>query len=755
MEYANRDLEFQNLQVLVQDCKSPIFIDAYHASGVSSFIQDKMAAVWESKFSSENIFFVDGAATKSLVEQIFDQVSHSEHVKKLQKLADKQLGRREGSALSASVGCVPYAGSLLSYLFGSRTAAPIYAGSYPSAIEEYLIPFFESDVHSSQFLLVIDAVERLSETSFDFLARAVKSKAFYVVLIRTENTSQYAKIENFLSVRGINTEFRVAFDRPQVKLVKELGSLYGLSITTQEAEDIIKTTAQNIHEIIRHLRSLKDLPVKSALTPWEKGIISVIDICSGSIDEASLIEIVKSGTAFALDPVAMCRQTLKELAEQRIIAQINTGWVLLNHHDPAICQVLDNISDQLIYKNLIYSFLCQQNDDKNAKLRYQLSKDIGCTTPEDARILLRQLVISGEEVSDDIFLKAKLVKGERDHCLLAGIRYCRERNYENSLMWIDAMPAEQMTDDIMAFRATLLNRTRQLSEAEIALVESLKRRGAPARQNLLGAFLISNYVHQEKLDIAQNVFQQMRTLYPGAPMHGYLVRNAISAFKEYRSDLYEQALSDFQAENDDFGYYTTLCNQGYSLCKASSHEDALELLMRAKEGMESFSQSNLHIVYNDLGICLFYMNRMDDAFRYLSLASKLGRNIMPTVFSKINLACLMAVMGQTPKALEILDSVEGSVRSHKLDRMRQKYYPNRLMVEYLHGNKNLDSLITLAKAFPDRYFPEKTVKAIRVYDRFAKSSKPQQKNRWQELFSPCGLTYWYMEPLKLLPPGII
>lgn len=350
LEYANRGLEFQSLQALVENHKSPIFIDAYHASGVSSFIQNKMAAVWETKFVSDNVFFIDGTATKSLVEQIFDQLTHSGHVNKLQELADKQLGQREGSIPSSLVGGVPYAGMFLSHIVGPKSAAPVYSGSYPSAIEEFLIPFFESSIHSSDFLIVIDAVEQIPEMSYNFLARAIKSSTICVVLIKTDSTPQYTKLENYLYTRGICIEFRVAFDRPQIKLVKELGLLHGLPITTPEAEEIIKITAQNIHEIIRHLRRLKDLSVKSNFSLWEKGIVSVLNICSGGIDEASLIEIVKSGAVFAPDPMAMCQRALKQLSEQRIIAQINTGWILLNHHDPAICKILDNISDQLLYK---------------------------------------------------------------------------------------------------------------------------------------------------------------------------------------------------------------------------------------------------------------------------------------------------------------------------------------------------------------------------------------------------------------------
>ena len=112
-------------------------------------------------------------------------------------------------------------------------------------------------------------------------------------------------------------------------------------------------------------------------------------------------------------------------------------------------------------------------------------------------------------------------------------------------------------------------------------------------------------------------------------------------------------------------------------------------------------------------------------------------------------------MGHTEHALLRLDEIYSDVENHELDRVRQKYYPNRLLVEYLHGNKNITQLIEYAKLFPDRYFPEQTKKAINMYQRFTTSNKGPQKHRWKELFSPCGLTYWHVDPLKILPTGVI
>ena len=243
--------------------------------------------------------------------------------------------------------------------------------------------------------------------------------------------------------------------------------------------------------------------------------------------------------------------------------------------------------------------------------------------------------------------------------------------------------------------------------------------------------------------------KKMKNLYSNEPMFGYLVRNATSAFSGYSETLYEEALSAFKHEKDEFGYATTLCNQGYALCKNGFPEKGFNILKKAKTHLEKFSKIHRHIIYNNLGICYFLLKEYQSAHHFLLAATKLGRNSMPRIFSEINLACVEAVMGKTDSALSRLGIIEDDIKNHKLDRVRQKYYINRLLVEYLSGNKDLTTLICLANKYTDRYFPEHTKKAVQFYKEYINSNSQPQNDKWQQLYSPCGLVYWYIDPLKL------
>lgn len=753
MEYANRSVEYEKVKTLLANKASPIFIDAYRASGVTSFIQEKMADVYTLTFTKQNILYVDATAGNPLSEMLFEKLVHSDHIKELQVIADKELGGHDNSLFQALLEGINYAGPLLSRLVDRKSAMPIYSGNYSSAMEAHLLPFFNN--HTAPFLIIIDAVEQIPGDSYDFLVRLLRCQTVQCILIKTEDTPLYDKIENYLSARGIDVASHVLFERPQIKLIKELGLLYDVEVSTSEAERIITETEQNIHTIIKHIRNLKCLPAHDPFNAWEKAIISILGIWGSAISEAYLIEIAIASNVFAEDSKGACQIALSSLKEKRVISKDDIGWELSAHYDPEVTKITNSVVDQLISKNIIYHFLCEPGHERiNTKLRYQLSKDLHCTTSDDAKLFLRQQIILGNDVSEDVMSYANLDKREKEDCLLAAIKYCRERKNDEALKWIDFIPENAITNDIGAFKAVLLNRTKHSDEAEKALISSFKKCYLPEQRNLLAAFLISNYTQMEKLSTAQVVYERTKNLYPASSTHGYLIRNATSAFKEYRADMYEIALSDFKASHDDFGYYTTLCNQGYALCKIGDYVNALNLLKQAQKGLENFPQTNLHIIYNDLGLCYFLLDKFEDAVRYFRLAISLSQNKTPLIFSTVNLACTEAVMGYTERAILRLDEIYPDVKNHKLDRVRQKYYPNRLLVEYLHGNKNITELVEYAKLFPDRYFPEQTKKAINIYQRFAKSNKGPQKYRWKELFSPCGLTYWYVDPLKLFPAGI-
>lgn len=755
MNYANRDTESIIVERLLLQGKTPIIIKANHASGITSFIKEKLSDIIDSRFGT-NVFYIDAAASRPLSELMFRSITSSDYLQDLQSMADRELGNNDKFTLSAVLEGLPYVGPAFGKAVERRSAIPVYSGAYSSVMEELLVPFFEKYINNGKHLIIIDAVEMLPEESFDFLVSLMRSSALQIILIKTADIRNYDKLENYLFNHQIDISSQVGFDRPQIKLVKELGLLYGIEISEDHAKSILQKNKQNIHAIIKEIRNVSCNVSPKSLSAWEETVLSIINIWTGEIEESTLIEITTQSEVFAFDNNKVCQEAIRSLNKKGLIELNQTGWMISSRHDPQVEKVLSDFSSQLINKNIVYNYLLIKNNGLfNVELRYYLGKELNCLTVDDSRQYLRFLLLSGKDVPSELMTNAKLSSESVEDCLMAGVKYCRERRFEEALMWINSIPDNRKTYDIRAFQATLFNRTRRSADAEKGLLECLDNIKKPASQNILSAFLVSTYIHMEDIIRAQQVYEKYKPLHPYDSMHGYLVRNATSAYTGYNEDMFQLALSDFRRDGDDFGYYTTLCNQGHALSKEGKLDRALTVLNEAKEGLERLSKVNLHIIYNDLGLCYLLLNKYREAYRYLLLANQMSKNPMPRIFSSINIACTEALMGKKKEALSRLVSIEKEVADHTLDRVRQKYYINRLLIEYLNDHKNIASLIEKAQLYPDRYYPEQTQRAVRFYQNYIESTKTSQPQKWQSLFSPCGLAYWYMDPLKLFPTGII
>lgn len=105
-------------------------------------------------------------------------------------------------------------------------------------------------------------------------------------------------------------------------------------------------------------------------------------------------------------------------------------------------------------------------------------------------------------------------------------------------------------------------------------------------------------------------------------------------------------------------------------------------------------------------------------------------------------------MGEKKQALEILKKIEEEVATHPIDRVRQKYYPNRLFAEYANQTSEIFKYEELCGNYPDRSYPEKTrqfIDELRQEEGIDKLSF----DTWKKYFQPCYLAYWYVDPLQL------
>ena len=89
MDYANRDFEYSTLRKYLLNGTTPICIDAYHASGVTSFVKKRMHDVFASLFDS-NIFYIHVSTEKLLSEALLIHLVQPTYLDKIQKFVDKK-----------------------------------------------------------------------------------------------------------------------------------------------------------------------------------------------------------------------------------------------------------------------------------------------------------------------------------------------------------------------------------------------------------------------------------------------------------------------------------------------------------------------------------------------------------------------------------------------------------------------------------------------------------------------------------------
>ncbi|OEF96841.1 hypothetical protein [Desulfuribacillus alkaliarsenatis] len=754
--YANRDTEFNCLFRAVYTNKNIIYLKAGKACGVTSFAKECLT-----RLNSETVLYINTVNNSSMSHLLLEVLVKHPYRETLQKIADEKLGEKSATLLTSFLQSIPYAGTVVSNLVEKPQAVPIYTGNYSSALEEAIIHYFSS-TFNNRVIIFIDAAQNLDENSHQIIERIVSNNVC-IVLIITEEDDNYIKMKNYLTgVEGISSA-TIDFDLPHVKLIKELAIFYGYEIDTEEAEIIGSTAKKNIHRIVEMIQNYeKEGSYK--FNELEKGIVLLLYICRFGLDEPTLLSLIKVSPIFSLDDFAELSEIIENLIAKNIVKlSITNGnykvFSLDTLFHPEVERCIQSYPDKLFYSEIIFQKFSKRTIKNNIpmlQLLYDLSIQFSNDLTKNFAIqLMKAKLKNGENIEQEVVKNSMLSSDDESESIIAAIYYCKERHYGESLKWLNnSIKSHATNPDYLNLKAILLNRTRKHTEARDALYRCIELEYDAAKKNILLSFLIANYMHLNNLHAVRELYDYHRENLHETENFGYLARNAASAFVD-SNVIYRAALDNFEIYKDEFGYYSTLTNWGYSMLYNGQHETSQKLLIEAEKGLMSFGKTNLHIIYNNLGIYYLLQRDLSNSFKYLNSAKSLGLNNMPKIFVDINTACLYVLCDRPEKALELIRSIEQSVISHPVDRVRQKYYINRILVEYSNGNTDLKQLFDLCMKYKDRYNPQKTVKKIETYKKLMNENSSFDINMINTLYDPCGLEYWYTDPLKVLSERVL
>lgn len=747
--FANRNKEYNKIRELLDSNGQTIFIRSGKAIGVTSFLEDKLQP--QLKQEGYLVLKINADRFSSISDAILDYIIKDEDLYNvMQKCFDRNYGSK-GSSIAEKVSLgIPYIGNILSFALKEKTALPIYAGNFSSAIEEILTIFF-STITNDKIVILIDSAQSINEESYSTINDLIKYNNVKFVLVITEENDNYLKLNNYICVKGIKAN-EMIFPQPYAELVVEIGKLFNVAISEKNANQLIDASQKNIHKIISTFNKIN---YSQLLTSWDKAIVGILSIFKIGLSKDNLSEIIKDCELFSECHEQSLTTSLSILLSYDIIEGNESRYTLTYSSHPDIIKITESLPSQLIYKNAILkSFNRIKIISKSEAITlYQIADEIEDNSIKKyARLKIKFFLQDGSKIDKRVIANASFDDHNYNDCVVCSIIFARKRQYSLAIKWLEKINIDSNIN-IKTFYGILLSRVREHHQAEIVLTECMTENPNIENKVIIASYLISNYIHQEKLEEAQQLYLNALENYKSAKNIGYLIRNAISAYSGYQKDMYDLALTVFHNSNDMFGYYTTLCNQGYRLIETDKKE-ATKKLEESLSYIKLYGENISHIVSNDLGLAYLYSNKYDDAKECFLCVINSEEINMPYIFAKINLSFCNALMGNKEKAHNDITHLKNVVDNHPLDRVRQKYYINKLLIDFICGY-NIDNItLKMARKYVDRYYPEKTEKTI-SYILSNNKVKNIKTNNIIKFYSPCGLAYWFVNPLKIFPEGFL
>lgn len=747
--YANRDKEYNKIKELLGTSNQVIFIKSGKAIGVTSFLENKL----QPQLQQEGYLALKINADRfsSLSDAILDYIiKDSELYEVMQKCLNKNYGSKDSSvAEKASLG-IPYIGNIVSFALKEKTAFPIYTGNFSSAIEEILTIFF-SNITNDRIVILIDSAQSINEESYSIINDLINFNKVKLALVITEENENYLKLNNYIRVKLIKT-CEMVFPQPYAELVIEIGKLFNVDISEKNANQIIEASQKNIHRIIS---TFNKTDYSQLLTSWDKAIIRILSVFKIGLSKDELSEIIKNCELFSECPEQSLTTSLSILLSYDIIEGNDSRYILTYSSHPDIIKISESLPHQLIFKNAILKSFDKTKiiSKSEAITLYQIAEEIEDNSIKKyARLKIKFFLQDGSKIDKRTITNASFDDHNCNDCVVCSIIYARKRQYNLAVKWLEKVNIDSNID-LKTFYGILLNRIREHHKAEIVLTECMSENSNIESKVIIASYLISNYIHQENLEEAQRIYLNAVKDYINAQNIGYLVRNATSAYSGYQKDMYELALAVFNNRNDMFGYYTTLCNQGYRLLETDK-EEATKKLKESLEYIKLYGENITHIVSNNLGLAYLYSSKYDEAKECFLCVTNSEEINMPYIFAKINLSFCNALSGNKQKAHNDIAHLKNVVDNHPLDRVRQKYYINKLLIDFICGYNIDNDTLKMARKYVDRYYPEKTERTIAFVLR-NKKVKNIKTNNVIKYYSPCGLAYWFVNPLKIFPEGFL
>jgi len=746
VQYVNRSSELEYITDTINNREaSMIFVEYDKSSGISEFLIESAKTM-----KSGNVFLLD-VSEETDVTRLFmrNLIKDNKNRAAIQSIADNRIGVKDSNILNSLIKIAPYIGDTASEILSPKKALPVYSGDYSTLYDELLFPFLNEIRKDSKVVIYLDSAEKMNTPSLEFISRILNDyyNIFIVAAIEYGNINSI-KLKNKLTRKHPFSVLR--FLSPDVKMTQLLAEHYGLNCTEDMATEIQYEASTNIHRIIEIIRNYKSSEL-FVFGKLHSAIVVFLSVMPFGLSKTEIQLFMESSEIlFKNEDLANALQVL--VTKNYIKAYENKYKIVASTH-PNVIKVLENAVDIFYYKIKALDLICINGWYKTNFNYLHIAYNIAAESKNTKiHMLAKELVIYsvsvGSKLDDIIIINAAFDKSSKRDCLIATLYFMQLREFEVAIKYVGHIKETSIAQPLYAI---LLNRCRKHNKAESELKKGINRITNANERAILYAYLISNYVHANKINKAKEAFLNIDDDVKMCMNYSYVLRNYATIFKPEKALMLSmEAKHIFEQGNDTFGLYTTEANINRFLCETGDVQVALTKLIEIYEHIKNYKDIHTNMILNNIGICYLLLDDSQEAIKYFENAKKSQFSIL---LSGINHASAL-LKTDRKAALDKMNGMIKDVIKNPIDRVRQRFYINYTHILYANG---MDISVSLENAMKhkDRVIPDKTIELCDFYKAELLNNSVYDIALFKKLYCPCYLEYWYTEPLKLLSSNTI
>lgn len=673
----------------------------------------------------------------------------------LQLFTDEHYGKYETTLFESLAKDIPYLGETISSIFTEKKAIPVYSGYYPDILKEMFLQLLSHLASNKKVIVFVDGIEYLDKSTFYDIINISKIPNVFLVLSFSNANDNTEKLSLELEIR--HKVLHRTFNSPSIECIQELGEVYEKDISVLEAQKIKGNSNNNIRRIISEIKNTFQ-NVNDSDKILCKYIYIILILLADEIEFGELTAILQNLLVCNIYSKKDIEKAVEELSNMGVICSVFASehlkyYIRINNKNNSelSTRFLDNKVDVLLCKNALFVYF--KNKDNHTinqlQLLFDISSEFNYSDSENwaQKVIIKSLQ-QGFNINNSLInaissSKKQYTKFIYSICLMRNQKYKKAKDILKDLYKLYPLNRE-----IKKLYAVSLNRCRFHKEAETLFNELIATCTDANEKLVLLSYLIVNYIHDGNENMAKTIFLDNYTDNDLSQNSywGYFLRNSATIFDNSKAiDLWSEAIASFENNNDVFGEYSTKCNMARYYLRTDI-EFARDILLSAFEGIMQYGVEKLNIVANNLGIVSLFCHNRKDAEKYLNLAIRFSKTIMPKAYATMNMCCLLISQDKTEEAKKILENLNEQIKQSKLPRLKVKFDLTMSAISYVLKDYE-KAKEHLRKANKNTTKFKKTIDELQ----FRIDNKIEYlASDWKKIFSPCFLEYWIVDPLIII-----